>query len=70
MTMLPWRKICPICGREYSFNPDVGKIFCPRCQKKLGKEPEIALRIPAELSPKNLKEIENESADQYHTERT
>jgi len=34
MTLLPQKKKCPICGRTYSWNPDVGKILCPYCKEK------------------------------------
>lgn len=33
MTMLPILKKCPLCGKKYSWNPDVGKFFCPHCSK-------------------------------------
>lgn len=32
MTMLPMYKICPVCKRQYSWNPDIGMMFCPRCK--------------------------------------
>jgi hypothetical protein len=25
------QKVCPRCHRSYSWNPDVGKMFCPYC---------------------------------------
>lgn len=31
MTMMPMYKKCPVCKRKYSWNPDVGKMFCPYC---------------------------------------
>ncbi|MCD7826048.1 MAG: hypothetical protein LUH14_08820 [Clostridiaceae bacterium] len=31
MTMLPMYKKCRKCGRRYSWNPDVGNIWCPKC---------------------------------------
>ena len=31
MTMMPMFKICPKCKKKYSWNPDVGKMSCPRC---------------------------------------
>ena len=31
MTMLPIWKKCPLCGKKYSWNPDVGKMWCPQC---------------------------------------
>lgn len=31
MTMMPIYKRCPKCKRNYSFNPDVGKMLCPYC---------------------------------------
>lgn len=31
MTLVPERKTCPKCHRKYSWNPDVGKFFCPYC---------------------------------------
>lgn len=31
MTMVPEWKICPKCHKKYSWNPDVGKTFCPHC---------------------------------------
>ena len=37
MTMMPMYKICPKCRKKYSWNPDVGKFFCPYCHG-LGEE--------------------------------
>ena len=34
MTMVPIWKTCPFCGKMYSWNPDVGNMFCPRCSNK------------------------------------
>lgn len=34
MTMMPMYKRCSICGRMYSWNPDVGRMFCPYCMRK------------------------------------
>ncbi len=31
MTMMPIYKICARCKRRYSWNPDVGKMWCPYC---------------------------------------
>lgn len=31
MSIIPIYKICPRCKRSYSWNPDVGKVFCPYC---------------------------------------
>lgn len=31
MTMVPKYKTCSRCKRKYSWNPDVGKIWCPYC---------------------------------------
>lgn len=31
MTMLPMYKKCSRCKRKYSWNPDVGKMWCPYC---------------------------------------
>lgn len=31
MTLVPEYKTCPKCHRKYSWNPDVGKMFCPHC---------------------------------------
>ena len=58
MTMLPMKKTCPFCGKEYSFNPDVGMMFCPRksCREKLGKSPEIPLPVPGFHIPKMKEE--------------
>lgn len=35
MTMLPMYRNCPICKKRYSWNPDVGIMFCPRCKGSL-----------------------------------
>lgn len=58
MTILPWKKICPVCGKEYDFNPDAGKMFCPRCKEKMGNCPEVALRVPVDLKTPIQKEKE------------
>lgn len=31
MSMVPMYRICPNCKHKYSWNPDVGKLRCPRC---------------------------------------
>ena len=31
MTLAPMFKVCPKCKKIYSWNPDVGRIICPRC---------------------------------------
>lgn len=31
MTMMPMYKRCNVCGRMYSWNPDVGWMYCPYC---------------------------------------
>lgn len=31
MTMMPIYKKCPRCKKIYSWNPDVGKLWCPYC---------------------------------------
>ena len=59
MTILPWKMICPVCGKEYDFNPDAGKMFCPRCKEKTGICPEVALRVPVDLKTPKLREKEN-----------
>lgn len=34
MTIKPIYKTCPICLRKYSWNPDIGQMWCPYCGKK------------------------------------
>lgn len=36
MTIIPIFKNCPVCGKKYVWNPDIGKIICPYCNG-LGK---------------------------------
>ena len=31
MTLRPMYIKCPKCKKTYSWNPDVGKMMCPRC---------------------------------------
>ena len=31
MTMRAEFRTCPRCKRKYSWNPDVGKMWCPTC---------------------------------------
>jgi predicted nucleic acid-binding Zn-ribbon protein len=31
MTLVPEKRKCTKCGHVYSWNPDVGKMFCPKC---------------------------------------
>ena len=31
MTIIPISKVCTKCHKKYTWNPDVGKIFCPYC---------------------------------------
>ena len=63
MTMIPMYKRCPICKKKYSWNPDVGQMFCPNCisggTKETGKE--IVGKIADILSKKkgeNKREIQ------------
>lgn len=39
MTMGPIWKTCPKCKKKYSWNPDVGRFFCPHCHG-IGEEKE------------------------------
>ena len=43
MTMVPMWKKCPRCKKRYSWNPDVGQMWCPHCgplgQPGLGDSP-------------------------------
>ena len=34
MTIVPQYKICPRCKRRYSWNPDIGQMWCPFCGPK------------------------------------
>lgn len=34
MTIKPIYKTCPICLKQYSWNPDVGQMWCPNCGKR------------------------------------
>ena len=34
MSIVSEKRRCICCGKWYSFNPDVGKIECPRCRSK------------------------------------
>ena len=36
MTIIPIFKKCPVCGKKYVWNPDIGKTICPHCDG-LGK---------------------------------
>lgn len=31
MSLVPVYRICPKCKNKYSWNPDAGEMFCPRC---------------------------------------
>lgn len=31
MTLVPVYKKCPRCKKKYSWNPDVGHMWCPTC---------------------------------------
>jgi Zn finger protein HypA/HybF involved in hydrogenase expression len=31
MTLIPEYRKCPKCHKYYSWNPDVGLMFCPNC---------------------------------------
>ena len=31
MTLVPVYKKCPKCKKKYSWNPDVGHMWCPTC---------------------------------------
>lgn len=31
MSLFPAYRICPKCKCVYSFNPDVGQLYCPNC---------------------------------------
>ena len=38
MSFMPEKRQCWKCGKWYSFNPDVNKVSCPYCAKKMEKE--------------------------------
>ena len=31
MSLVPEKRKCSTCGKIYSWNPDIGKIYCPHC---------------------------------------
>ena len=31
MTMIPEKRRCPCCKKMYYWNPDIGKMTCPKC---------------------------------------
>ena len=37
MSLVPVYRICPKCKRIYSFNPDVGRLYCPTCGPIIAK---------------------------------
>ncbi|MBQ0100298.1 MAG: hypothetical protein KBS39_02175 [Lachnospiraceae bacterium] len=47
MSLLPEKRKCPKCGKIYSFNPDVGKIFCPNCKND---PPQMEIRPSVRVS--------------------
>lgn len=51
MTMLPIKRKCQVCGKNFNFNPDVGKINCPHCGTFAG--------IKSDGIPKSLEKREN-----------
>ena len=57
MTMLPMYKKCPICKRTYSWNPDVGRMFCPYCTSigEIGKTNPLWKIIEDKLKDKKNK---------------
>ncbi len=57
-SILPMKKRCPNCGREYKVRPESGLIGCPYCKKKWDRErksgsqtDEIALGPAVKLEP-------------------
>ena len=41
MSILPIMKKCSRCGKKYSWNPDVGKLRCPKCGAMAGSAIEV-----------------------------
>ena len=31
MTLVPMKKRCPKCHKMYDWNPDIGRMWCPKC---------------------------------------
>lgn len=54
MTIVRMKVTCPFCGKEYSFNPSVGKGLCPRCEKRRRSDPQ-SLTMDESVSGKLLK---------------
>lgn len=50
MSLVPIYKRCHVCGRTYSWNPDVGRMNCPYCSKKWKK----VLRKILKRKPKTI----------------
>lgn len=53
MTIVRMKVTCPFCGKEYSFNPSVGKGLCPRCEKRRKSAPQ-SLTMDESVSEKLL----------------
>lgn len=54
MTVVRMKMTCPFCGKEYSFNPSVGKGLCPHCEKRRRSAPQ-SLTMDESVSGKLLK---------------
>lgn len=52
MTIVPIWKICHKCHKQYSWNPDVGQMFCPYCSG-LGKKSATLLDIIVKKNKKD-----------------
>lgn len=33
MSIMPMKHRCPICKKYFQWNPDVGRMFCPKCMR-------------------------------------
>lgn len=58
MTFMLMYKKCPVCKRKYSWNPDVGKMFCPYCSSfsEMGAPKSAGKRREENAKNKNAKD--------------
>ena len=61
MAIVSEMRICPICGKPYTFNPDVLRFGCPNCRIMESAAKKVKDGIVSKIFGKNKKDEDTDS---------